>query len=697
MARRRARGMLWCLAAIAALARADYAPGAVRWAVAEVKVDGRATVVACASGGGAGPCGAVARTCAATDDAAACNAALGEHLEALAFGAADGGAAFDAPDAALDSAGAEAVPVDVALAVMWAASAPAVLDVAVGSAVPLRYVSRRPLPGNVRVCFAVTVTYFDASADGGGDADELTVCESDFGEFAAARVDGADSFEAVSLGNSYLKLSLPRKTRLGGVAAVLAYVVAETDGGNVLLGQAWSGDRAALTCRIAPPGDASSPSRATVRHWPPRGDSDGGGGGASRIETVDAPAVPMATRSSTVFRVAYDKVEKTLLLFSLSAEPPPAVLGRLRNGGAIGAWRRTRVVNESYAAFPCGARVKRGQSQQFVQPPQNQYHFLYTAFTAMIQAAARQKGGAAGGDAATCASGDACAAAPDGRPLLLLDAANGAAALDARSVAQLGAIYARHALWDDFFAEAPRFTCFDELQVGLDDADSLHGYTHLTHGLVSPDTETASPGSARRRSADALRAMRDILRKLFAPKVDFAPNRRAGDYGSTAACYKALLILRRGTRRFADADAVVAAVRRGCQGAARGACCDVETVALEDHSYQDQIRLLARADMLIAVEGQGLANMVYLRDDAAVSILVPAGFDQAAVDYTNIAALLGLAVETTLRLRGPTEVGFFDKGDYWSNANDKVHFDADVVEATVRTARDRQHLAAEDP
>jgi len=101
--------------------------------------------------------------------------------------------------------------------------------------------------------------------------------------------------------------------------------------------------------------------------------------------------------------------------------------------------------------------------------------------------------------------------------------------------------------------------------------------------------------------------------------------------------------------------------------------------------------------MLIAVEGQGLANMVYLRDDAAVSILVPAGFDQAAVDYTNIAALLGLAVETTLRLRGPTEVGFFDKGDYWSNANDKVHFDADVVEATVRTARDRQHLAAEDP
>ena len=76
------------------------------------------------------------------------------------------------------------------------------------------------------------------------------------------------------------------------------------------------------------------------------------------------------------------------------------------------------------------------------------------------------------------------------------------------------------------------------------------------------------------------------------------------------------------------------------------------------------------------------------------SVLVPPGFDESAVDYTDAAVLLGLAVETTLLLDRPrrtslglTETTFIEKG-YWSEKNLVLDFDLATVEAATARALD---------
>ena len=119
---------------------------------------------------------------------------------------------------------------------------------------------------------------------------------------------------------------------------------------------------------------------------------------------------------------------------------------------------------------------------------------------------------------------------------------------------------------------------------------------------------------------------------------------------------------------------------------------EVHVVALEGLGYEAQLALLSGTDLLVGMEGQGLANMLYLPSDAAVVVLVPPGFDECAVDYTDAAALLGLAVETSLLLDAPTRSHFgpreetLEKKGYWTGAVEIVDLDLARVAEAVRRA-----------
>ena len=72
--------------------------------------------------------------------------------------------------------------------------------------------------------------------------------------------------------------------------------------------------------------------------------------------------------------------------------------------------------------------------------------------------------------------------------------------------------------------------------------------------------------------------------------------------------------------------------------------------------------------------------------------VLPPGFDECAVDYTDAAALLGLAVETSLLLDAPTRSHFgpreetLEKKGYWTGAVEIVDLDLSRVAEAVRRA-----------
>lgn len=578
--------------------------------------------------------------------------------------------------------------VELAAATEWREAGPVYFEGLAQSSMPLAYVSRCELPDTVRVCFGI----YDRALN----RRPFATCE-----------DAPRQFRARSLAadGGYGRVEHPYEQRVlacFGTCSVIAFVVDENSDTNTAATAGYNtGGRGMMTLSTVPvlePYDAQLDAYERVWACPGRG------AGCSRVAVYELPAYPFLCRWSVARRVAFYGGD--LLAFggdggALRLEAPyeasgsvaaalPEALGKLRRPGMdVGPWRRARVVNGTYEAFR--ARHCRGDATlrgpvfvaRLLQPPNNQYHVLYSTLTALLAAARRAAG------------------ASRTKPRLFFDDAMGARRLfedggmPARERAQFDAIFDA-ALWPAVADGEAR--CFEELYVNTDERDGLNGFTHGSDGLVLTsdfDADRAPADSQLARSARALRELRRVLLEAFAPSAATAahaaesPEERAGPVRVT-------VIERRTTRVFSDRDAVLDAVGDGCHAAARPRDCRIETVALEDLGYGAQIDLLSRTDCLVGVEGQGLANMLYLRPDAALVVLVPPGFPEAAVDYADAAVLLGLSVETSLLYDEPTRAHFggresslMEKG-YWGDATVEINLDPKTVASAVERALTRR-------
>lgn len=458
-----------------------------------------------------------------------------------------------------------------------------------------------------------------------GAREQGTYCEPKPGEWRASEIDGhVTAYPSVPV---TLILDAP-----GSTVTAVAYVRGEN--GCI----ASRGSRKVATARVAARADVDVMPRA--RHIT-----------GTNFDVFEVPGVPYASRRAVLSNVAFDG---SALLLDASSAPTP--LGLLRSGASVGPPVRQVPAD----VVVCDVVETRPTiAARLIQPVPNQYHFLYTFLSAVLALARRE-----------------------GASLLLLDDTMRASEIfreeavspqHATVRAQLRSVFDEAMLWKDYHPN--KTVCFDRLFVNADERDALQGYTHATSGLVAPPLlEKAGVATQAGRVSAALRDMRDHLRLHFRVPTP-----------SPRTVLRATIIERRSTRRFASVVAVVDAVDRGCEAAGRR--CETSVVALEDLTYEEQIRRLAATDVLVAAEGQGLANVVYLPPSAAVVVIVPPSFEPAVVDYANIVLLLGLRLETTLLLRAPARFGFFYDFAYWSEQNDVLgDLDMRVVAEAVRRA-----------
>ena len=614
-----------------------------RWVVTRIDIVGSGPrVVACAAG--ALPrCPRLDDACAATLDADQCRDATARRLTSLLL-------EDDASIVVVDPAVASSEVTDISLDLAFRLMQPTMNDVAVGSKFPLVYASsHHDVEVPWRVCLSALTVKDDDNFQ-----EQVTVCEEENVDrsmiFAPDEL-YEDDHRRESIRLPYYWTSLDLTTAGSTVYAVVFAVDKVT--GDILA--ATSTDRSVAVLQVMEPRNAGDVPLDVMTKTLDYGDS--------KLTLADLPGLPWASRRGEARNVAVDG--DTLYIFGVGASPP--MLGRLRSGAPVGPWRRVRVVqNVSYAEFCRQGRRRRYQDRvfagRFIQPPPNQYHLLVTFLAALVaQLQVTQKK----------------------RPLLLLDDDMGARELFAatdefrrRAVAQLQAFFDVQ-LW----SEVPTASCFDDLVVGSDERDAIQGFTHATNGLYVPPKITNLPmASQYKRSAAALLGLRHVLRTTFAPSLHF-------DQVVTGTI-RVVIIERRGTRRFRDLNVVTEAVYAGCTQSGRD--CVLRSVALEDLSYPEQIHLLGNeTDILVGVEGQGLANVFFLRNAAAVVLIVPPGFEPAVVDYAAVTTMLGHDLETSLGDDcAGRRFGFFSNLDYWSPMNDVVDMDPSLIQSAVfRVAR----------
>ena len=599
-----------------------------------------------------------------------------------------------------------ALGIELAFAAMWRPLAPVVLEVALGSHFPLSYASAGPLPEGSRACVALyssTRGMFGNHSRGAfvGSSFEL-MCEREREEQAAARLHSDDDPTLASLELPFVlgKVAFHKPGRV----EVMVFV--RTPAGLLGGGQNY-GARSCMSLRVLPATSTFARPRATSFTRPSSSSA------SSSLTVVEVPAVPYASRHSVLERVAYsnqtlyffDNDDDTPLSSRSSSSPsssssssrqqpfpaPPRVLGRLRSGAVVGSWRRVVVRHESYAEFAaahCDERIRTVVAARHIQSPESQFHFLFTAMTQLQQLVA----GLA--EPALVLYDDFT----DTRRMI--DTPNEGSLLQraARQHQEILGVSAR--LWDEYMSRRGT-TCIERLFVNADERDSFLATMTATGGAVWPrPVEHAPEASQFARSRRALAALRDALREHFAPPRAKERYARALSNDRSGAPPRVVLIERRTSRRIADHAAALAAATETCNALqpSQARPCTVESVALEDYSYEDQIELLADTDLLVGVEGQGLSNMIYLRERASVVILAPPGHERAAVDYATIGTLLNLRVATSLEgLTNTTRIGLNRRADYWSASNDLLEIAPELVGRLVRDALldQRAHRAEE--
>ena len=110
-----------------------------------------------------------------------------------------------------------------------------------------------------------------------------------------------------------------------------------------------------------------------------------------------------------------------------------------------------------------------------------------------------------------------------------------------------------------------------------------------------------------------------------------------------------------------------------------GLACVVESVALEDLAYDEQLLLFNATDVLMGVEGQGIYSaLLFLPPGATLALVVPPGHLASATQAVNIARVLDLNAVTSL----PEEVerrhlGVTHGNLYWEQGNDEIIFTPD--------------------
>ncbi|PJF19024.1 DUF563 domain-containing protein [Paramicrosporidium saccamoebae] len=140
---------------------------------------------------------------------------------------------------------------------------------------------------------------------------------------------------------------------------------------------------------------------------------------------------------------------------------------------------------------------------------------------------------------------------------------------------------------------------------------------------------------------------------------------------------RVVLVVRRDTRRrILNLTEVLDVIRRYP--------VSLEVVAFEDHSLKEQIQIVSRADIMIAVHGAALSHILFMRNGATVVELFPYGFRKRI--YQNLANTLGVhyaiwqcprASCSVPNLPGPggVEVDWTSQSskDYWRNQD--LHVD----------------------
>jgi hypothetical protein len=609
-----------------------------------------------------------AQACAVDGDGGrrdACEAHVATTLVALARSAAPGAIRWAPPPGATASPREPTCVLEFGAATEWFERGPVHLEVLRQSATPLVAVSDCDVPNTVQVCLAMF------------DRDSLSttwvVCDSeDFAGHEALEL-GHRGFVVEATGRTRSIVAIPWETFSFTCKSRCALAVfardAETQSAFSAAARRFAtGDRGVVSVAPLSPVDVfEAPFAGTTRVF------DETERGGSYAKVADQPSFPFQSRHSELRRVGYDPKTQELVFFAPDggAGDLPEVLGKPRRPGlSFAGFRGARVSSETYAEFKRRQRCithERAVAATLVQPPGNQFHALTTTLAPLLAYA--------GGKPALFLNDWAHADAlftGDGGELVRSGVS---AELVRRERRQYDAFFDTK-LWAD--ARGQRL-CFEALTVGYDERDSLNGFVYASNGLVVTSAHAArAPATSQfARSARSLRRLRDELSAAFAP-----PGAYDGPRSETT---KVLVVERPKTRNFKSTAAVLEEVRRGCFEATRSSC-DVEPVDLERLSYEAQIAKLAAAHALVGVEGMGLANMLYLRANSSVVVLVPAGFDEAAVDYVSMAALLGLRVESTLLLASPRrpslhgnrEADLSEKG-YWTNRTNDLVFAPGVV------------------
>ena len=128
-------------------------------------------------------------------------------------------------------------------------------------------------------------------------------------------------------------------------------------------------------------------------------------------------------------------------------------------------------------------------------------------------------------------------------------------------------------------------------------------------------------------------------------------------------------------------------------GSDRGLACVVESVALEDLTYDEQLLLFNATDVLLGVEGQGIYSaLLFLPPGATLALVVPPGHIASATQAVNIARVLGLNAVTSLpEAVERRHLGVTHGNLYWEQSNDEVAFTPEqarglLVRAAAETA-----------
>lgn len=105
-----------------------------------------------------------------------------------------------------------------------------------------------------------------------------------------------------------------------------------------------------------------------------------------------------------------------------------------------------------------------------------------------------------------------------------------------------------------------------------------------------------------------------------------------GMQGPATALHMVLVIRRDDRRRILNLAALLATLR--------GLSLTLRVVAFEDYSLAEQIRIVQRADILVAVHGAALSHLFFMRTETAVIEIFPYGFHKTI--YRNLAAVVGV-------------------------------------------------------